>query len=136
MFVAPAKEITCITFSNGWNKLAGTNGVWVASSNVEVTEDCTVSGGNCGYFNSALGAKMTIPYFANAYDSYNKFSISLWFKRTSGMSGEQGLVGNGNCGMSSSIGLMSEDEKLVSVLMSNASGDSFEATGLNVSRPG
>ena len=79
---------------------------------------------------------MTIPYFANAYDSYNKFSISLWYNRTAGMSGEQGLVGNGNCGATSSIGLMSEDENLVSVAIKNATGGSFEATGLNVSRPG
>ena len=128
--------MTCITFSNGWKNLAATRGIWVASSNVKVIKDCTVAGGNCGYFNSAHGAKMTIPYFASAYDSYSELSISLWFKRTAGVSGKQGLVGNGDCGASSSIGLMSEDENLVSVKMDSANGGSFEAAGLNVSIPG
>ncbi|KAK2175524.1 hypothetical protein NP493_721g02006 [Ridgeia piscesae] len=59
---------------------------------------------------------MTIPY-----DCYKKVSTSLWFKRTPGKSGEQGLVGNGGC----SVGLMSEDECLVPVLIKNATGSDF-----------
>ena len=135
VFVAPVevKELTCITFSNGWNNLAGTRGVWVKSSNVKVISGCTTAGGNCGFFDSSLSSMMSIPLFANAYDSYSELSISLWFKRTAGVSGKQGLVGNGDCGASSSIGLMSEDENLVSVLMKNSANVDFTATGLTVS---
>ncbi|KAK2175525.1 hypothetical protein NP493_721g02007 [Ridgeia piscesae] len=125
-----AKELTCITFSNGWNNLAGTRGVWVKSSNVKVVSGCTTAGGNCGFFDSSLSSMMSIPLFGNAYDSFSEFSISLWFNRTAGVSGKQGLVGNGDCGASSSIGLMSEDENLVSVLMKNAANVDFTATGL------
>ena len=135
MFVAPiVQEITCITFSEGWNSLGGTRGVYVASSNVQVVPNCTPAGGNCGYFDSTVGSVMTIPYFASAYDSFSEFSISLWFKRTAGMPGKMGLVGNGDCGASSSIGLMSEDENIVSVLLQSATNGEFNASGLTVSR--
>ncbi|KAI0233461.1 hypothetical protein LSAT2_016297 [Lamellibrachia satsuma] len=130
-FTLPDQEITCITFSEGWNSLGGTRGVYVASSNVQVVPNCTPAGGNCGYFDSTVGSSMSIPYFSNAYDSFSEFSISLWFKRTAGMPGKMGLVGNGDCGASSSIGLMSEDENLVSVLLQNATDSDFSASGLN-----
>ena len=125
--------VTCITFSNGWNGLSASKGVYAASTGVAVVPDCTSAGGNCGYFDSSLSASMNIPLFSNSYDGYSALSISLWFKRTVGKPGKMGLVGNGDCGASSSIGLMSEDENLVSVLLKNATDSDFSASGLNVS---
>ncbi|KAK2180676.1 hypothetical protein NP493_432g02019 [Ridgeia piscesae] len=122
--------ITCITFSQGWNGLSASKGVYAAASNVAVVADCTPAGGNCGYFSAALGSSMNIPLFSNSYDAFSEFSVSLWFKRTPGKPGRQGLVGNGDCGASSSIGLMSEDENVVSVQLKNATDFDFTAAGL------
>ena len=125
-------DITCITFSEGWNGLSGTKGVYVASTGVTAVDDCTPSGGACGYFNSTAGSSMRIPLFANAMDAYNELSISLWFKRTAGHSGRLGLVGNGECGAASSVGLTS-DENGVNVLLRNDTDSVFIAAGIAVS---
>ena len=133
MLAAPTPvDITCITFSEGWNGLSGTKGVYVASTEVTAVPDCTPTGGACGYFNSTTGSSMSIPLFANAMDAYNELSISLWFKRSAAESGRLGLVGNGDCGTTSSVGLMS-DENGVNVLLRNATDSVFIAAGIPVS---
>ncbi|KAI0209949.1 hypothetical protein LSAT2_005386 [Lamellibrachia satsuma] len=53
--------VTCITFSNGWNGLSASKGVYAASTGVAVVPNCTPAGGNCGYFDSSLSASMNIP---------------------------------------------------------------------------
>ena len=82
-------QVTCLTFDEGYDKLQGTNGVYVQSTNVEVVSACTVAGGNCGYFNASVNSFLSIPLFANNMDAYTAFSLSFFVKRTSGVAGVQ-----------------------------------------------
>ena len=133
-YTVPSQELTCITFSNGWRNLSATNGIWAQSNNVVVDYDCTPEGGNCGHFNSSVGSTMTIPYFANAMDAFTEFSISMWFQRMSSMPGKMGLVGNGDCGSQSSLFVVSEEENVVSAMLTNSTGSEYVAAGIDVSR--
>ena len=133
-YTVPSQELTCITFSNGWRNLSGTHGIWVQSNNVVVDYDCTPQGGNCGHFDSNLGSQMRIPYFANAMNAFTEFSLSLWFKRSTSMPGNMGLVGNGGCGSDSSLFAVSDEENVVSAMLTNSTGAEYLAAGIDVSR--
>ena len=55
-----------------------------------VSNDCVYK--KCGLFNGR--ARLEVPYFSNNWARYNEFSFSLFFKRNSSNSNEQGILSN------------------------------------------
>ena len=73
------KELTCVTFDNGWDHVQGTNGIWVKNVGVQVVSgDCVLN--NCGYFDGH--SFLSIPFFKNNYHK-NGFTVSFFFKSAS-----------------------------------------------------
>ena len=73
------KELTCVTFDNGWDHVQGTNGIWVKNVGVQVVSgDCVLN--NCGYFDGH--SFLSIPFFKNNYHK-NGFTVSFFFKSSS-----------------------------------------------------
>ena len=57
-----------------------------------------VSGGYRGGAAKFNGnGRLEIPFFKGSLGNFPEFAVSLFYKRTDGTSGQQGLVSNGNC---------------------------------------
>ena len=50
------------------------------------------------------------------------------------MAGKMGLVGNGDCGSDSSLFAVSDEENIVSAMLTNSTGAEYLAAGIDVSR--
>ena len=88
-----------MTFDDG---VKASQGLWLYNENVEEYDvDC--KSGNCGFFNSTLQSKLELAYFSNAFDRFESFSLSFFFKRSAGEAGSRSLVDNSECGDEGSV---------------------------------
>ena len=82
----------CIDFEDDDLVGQGVYQPWVMNVDVTVVTDpdCP-QGSKCGYFN---GSRIEIPFFSNAYSSFDGLWIELWYKRTGTYPVNQGLISN------------------------------------------
>ena len=93
------RGITCVTFDEG---IKASQGLWLYNANVEEADvDC--KSGKCGFFNSTLQSKLELAYFSNAFDRFESFSLSFFFKRSAGEAGSRSLVDNAECDNEGSV---------------------------------
>ncbi len=92
--VSRLKGITCITFDD--DSIKASKGLWLYNNNVVISNDGCKSG-SCAFFNSTVNSKLELAYFSNALDRFETFSVSFFFKRSPGVSGEQCLIDNSQC---------------------------------------
>ena len=93
-------EITSISFEG--DVISASMGLWLYNNNVNMTsEGCLTA--SCGLFTSADESKLELAYFSNAFDRFESFSVSLFFKRSSGVAGTQSLLDNSECEVDGSV---------------------------------
>ena len=98
-------EITQISFEG--DVISASMGLWLYNNNVNMTsEGCLTD--SCGLFTSADESKLELAYFSNAFDRFESFSVSLFFKRSSGVAGTQSLLDNSECEVDGSVVATSE----------------------------
>ncbi|KAI0209188.1 hypothetical protein LSAT2_006158 [Lamellibrachia satsuma] len=100
------KVITCLDFER---KFRASKGVYIHSTKVSIKGGTRFQ--HSAYFR---GRKSTleIPALSNTYSNYRQFSLSFWYKRTSGRSTLQGLFTNGDCETDPSILIISEQDTI------------------------
>ncbi|KAI0239524.1 hypothetical protein LSAT2_009748 [Lamellibrachia satsuma] len=119
------KGITCVTFDDG---IKASQGLWLYNENVVVSDNACMSG-TCGFFNSSAQSKLEIAYFSNAFDNFETFSVSFFFKRTAGASGEQSLLDNSECSDDGSMFVRSVSGTVLGSA-TNSTGDSVNVNYL------
>ena len=94
-------EITRIAFEG--DVISASMGLWLYNNNVNMTsgEECLTD--SCGLFTSADESRLELAYFSNAFDRFESFSVSLFFKRSAGVAGTQSLLDNSECDVDGSI---------------------------------
>ena len=116
-----------MSFDAGWNGFGATHWVYVQAISVEREPSYIVD--SAAKFDGT--GHLEIPRFSNAYDQWNQFAVSFWYKRDSkGGGAEQGLVSNGNCVSEPSIGIKSTPGEIEAVLIT--SGGRASVTGVTV----
>ena len=94
-------EITRISFEG--ETISASMGLWLYNNNVNMTsgEECLTE--SCGLFTSADESKLELAYFSNAFDRFESFSVSLFFKRSNLAVGQQSLLDNSECDLDGSV---------------------------------
>ena len=115
------KGITCVTFDDG---IKASQGLWLYNENVVVSDDSCKSD-KCGFFNSSAQSKLELAYFSNSFDNFETFSVSFFFKRAAGTSGEQSLLDNSECSDDGSMFARSASGKVLGSA-TNMAGDSVD----------
>ena len=93
--------ISCVTFDED-EGIKASQGLWLYNQNVAQSDDDCKSG-KCGFFNSTLQSKLELAYFSNAFDRFESFSVSFFFKRSAGVAGSRSLLDNSECGDEGSL---------------------------------
>ena len=119
------KGITCVTFDDG---IKASQGLWLYNENVVVSDNACMSG-TCGFFNSSAQSKLELAYFSNAFDNFDTFSVSFFFKRAVGASGEQSLLDNSECSDDGSMFVRSVSGTVLGSA-TNSTGDSVNVNYL------
>ena len=127
--VSPLKGITCLTFDD--DVIGASHGLWLYNKNVVISNDGCKSG-SCAFFNSTAQSKLELAYFSNAFDRFETFSVSFFFKRSPGMAGERCLLDNSQCSDDGSLFARSVAGGVVGAC-TNTSGVSAESPTYNVS---
>ncbi|KAI0239525.1 hypothetical protein LSAT2_009749 [Lamellibrachia satsuma] len=115
------KGITCVTFDDG---IKASEGLWLYNENVVVSDDSCKSD-KCGFFNSSAQSKLELAYFSNSFDRFETFSVSFFFKRAVGASGDQSLLDNSECSDDGSMFARSASGKVLGSA-TNMAGDSVD----------
>ena len=120
-------EITRIAFEG--ETISASNGLWLYNNNVNMTsgEECLTD--SCGLFTSADESKLELAYFSNAFDGFESFSVSLFFKRSPGVTGTQSLLDNSECDLDGSVVARSASSE-VSAYFANSTGARAELNGM------
>ena len=115
------KGITCVTFDDD---IKASQGLWLYNENVVVSDNACMSG-TCGFFNSSAQSKLELAYFSNSLDIFETFSVSFFFKRSPGVSGQRSLLDNSQCSDDGSLYAKSVSGG-VSGSATNSVGDSVD----------
>ncbi|KAI0235152.1 hypothetical protein LSAT2_014404 [Lamellibrachia satsuma] len=115
------KGITCVTFDDD---IKASQGLWLYNENVVVSDNACMSG-TCGFFNSSAQSKLELAYFSNSLDIFETFSVSFFFKRSPGVSGQRSLLDNSECSDDGSLYAKSVSGG-VSGSATNSAGDSVD----------
>ena len=115
------KGITCVTFDDD---IKASQGLWLYNENVVVSDNACMSG-TCGFFNSSAQSKLELAYFSNSLDIFETFSVSFFFKRSAGVSGQRSLLDNSQCSDDGSLYAKSVSGG-VSGSATNSAGDSVD----------
>ena len=112
-------EITRIAFEG--DVISASMGLWLYNNNVNMTsgEECLTE--SCGLFTSADESRLELAYFSNAFDRFESFSVSLFFKRSAGVAGTQSLLDNSECDVDGSIVATSSSD-VVDAYFANSTG--------------
>ena len=95
------EEITSVTFDDV-SAITAAKGLWLFNQNV-VLSDVDCKSGRCGFFNSTAESKLEIAYFSNAFDRFETFTVRLFYKRSTGVSGVKALISNADCDDAGSV---------------------------------
>ena len=121
-----AIEITQISFEG--DVISASMGLWLYNNNVNMTsEGCLTD--SCGLFTSADESKLELAYFSNAFDRFESFSVSLFFKRSSGVAGTQSLLDNSECDVDGSV-VATSSSGVVDAYFANSTGAVADLLGM------
>ena len=109
----------CISFDNDYST---SNYAWISHKNVKLVPN----GFKGGAVEFKGNGQIEIPFFNNMLGSYAEFSVSLFYKRTGGAAGIQGLVSNGAC-EKSSVEIRSQSENKVGAGVQTTKGNDLDA---------
>ena len=120
-------EITRIAFEG--ETISASMGLWLYNNNVNMTsgEECLTD--SCGLFTSADESRLELAYFSNAFDRFESFSVSLFFKRSPGVAGTQSLLDNSECDLDGSVVAVSASN-VVDVYFANSTGAKAHLTAM------
>ena len=119
-------EITQISFEG--DVISASMGLWLYNNNVNMTsEGCLTA--SCGLFTSADESKLELAYFSNAFDRFESFSVSLFFKRSVGVAGTQSLLDNSECDVEGSV-VATSASGVVEAHFANSTGAVAKLTGM------